>query len=184
MRWGLRDEYPVYDYPWFYHDSDHEVTAVKCGKYMKGSHVDYHTKKECTINSTTKLPTRTCYFQTGQRCWCRSITHVLSQCHRGELIFVLCKCRNKCQVISSYKNGCLLLQAVKLTHVLMHHTSCYHFPFLPISSFRPPLYILLCLTYIPIYAVLPIQPGYPLPLFLRRGCFITSDLFALVGNKN
>ncbi|KAI0230406.1 Calcium-activated chloride channel regulator 3A-1 [Lamellibrachia satsuma] len=63
LRWGLRDEYPVDDYPWFYHDSDHEVTAVKCGKYMKGSHVDYHTKKECTINSTTKLPTRTCYFK-------------------------------------------------------------------------------------------------------------------------
>ena len=63
MRWGLRDEYPVDGYPGFYRDSDREVTAVKCGKYLKGSPVDYQTKKECTINSTTGLPTSTCYFK-------------------------------------------------------------------------------------------------------------------------
>ena len=77
-----------------------------------------------------------------------------------------------------------LYKAVRLTHVLMHHPSCYPFPLLPISSLLISLYILLCLSYIPIYAVLPIQPGYPLLLFLRRGCFITSALFALVGNNN
>ena len=63
LRWGLRDEYPVDGYPGFYRDSDREVAAVKCGKYMKGSHVDYITGDVCTLDRTTGLPTRTCYFK-------------------------------------------------------------------------------------------------------------------------
>ena len=49
-------------YPRFYH-SDGEVTAVKCGKHMRGRHVDYRTKEDCAINKMTGLPTETCYFQ-------------------------------------------------------------------------------------------------------------------------
>ena len=62
LRWGLRDEYPVDGYPGFYHDSDGEVTAVKCGKFMKGSHVDYNGDI-CSIDKSTGLPTNTCYFK-------------------------------------------------------------------------------------------------------------------------
>ncbi|KAI0218857.1 Calcium-activated chloride channel regulator 4 [Lamellibrachia satsuma] len=63
LRWGLRDEYPVDGYPGFYRDPDREVAAVKCGKYMKGRHVDYVTGDVCTLDRTTGLPTRTCYFK-------------------------------------------------------------------------------------------------------------------------
>ena len=62
LRWGLRDEYPVNGTDRFYH-SDGAVSAVKCGKYMKGSHVDYVTRGECELNRTTGLPTHTCYFK-------------------------------------------------------------------------------------------------------------------------
>ncbi|KAK2163829.1 hypothetical protein NP493_1444g00000 [Ridgeia piscesae] len=62
LRWGLRDEYPVPGMKRFYH-SDGVVTAVKCGKHMRGSHVDYHTKGDCDINQMTGLPTQTCYFK-------------------------------------------------------------------------------------------------------------------------
>ena len=63
LRWGLRDEYQVRDYPRFYRDSDDEVAAVKCGKYMNGEHVDYITNDPCTLDPDTGLPTDTCYFK-------------------------------------------------------------------------------------------------------------------------
>ena len=63
LRWGLRDEYPVNNYPGFYHGSNGKVTAVKCGKYMNGSHIDYRHGGECLLNRTTGLPPSTCYFK-------------------------------------------------------------------------------------------------------------------------
>ena len=63
LRWGLREEYPVYGYPRFYRNSNRKVAAVKCGKDKKGSHVDYVTGGECTLDRTTGLPTSTCYFK-------------------------------------------------------------------------------------------------------------------------
>ncbi|KAI0230401.1 hypothetical protein LSAT2_019239 [Lamellibrachia satsuma] len=63
LRWGLREEYPVYGYPRFYRNSNRKVAAVKCGKDKKGSHVDYVTGGECTFHRTTGLPTNACYFK-------------------------------------------------------------------------------------------------------------------------
>ena len=66
LRWGLRDEYPVPGRPSFYH-SDGKVEAVRCGKYMKGRHVDYNnTQGKCVVSETTGLPTNTCYFKPDQ----------------------------------------------------------------------------------------------------------------------
>ncbi|KAK2180610.1 hypothetical protein NP493_436g02058 [Ridgeia piscesae] len=63
LRWGLRDEYPVDGYPGFYRDSDGEVTAVKCGKFMKGRHIDYRHGDICSLDRSTGLPPSTCYFK-------------------------------------------------------------------------------------------------------------------------
>ena len=63
LRWGLPDEYPIAGKETFYRDSENEVTAVKCGKHLRGKHVDYNTGLACTLDRTTGLPTRSCYFQ-------------------------------------------------------------------------------------------------------------------------
>ena len=62
LRWGLRDEYPVSGYPRFYRNGYGDIAAVKCGKCMGGSLVDYITNGECEIDQFTGLPTGTCYF--------------------------------------------------------------------------------------------------------------------------
>ena len=63
LRYGLRDEYPVDGYPTFYRDSDREWTAVKCGKYMKGSHIDSRHGGKCMLNRNIARPPSTCYFE-------------------------------------------------------------------------------------------------------------------------
>ncbi|KAI0208300.1 Calcium-activated chloride channel regulator 1 [Lamellibrachia satsuma] len=62
LRWGLRDEYPVPGKDKFYH-SDGAASAVKCGKYMRGSIVDHVTGGECELVHATGLPTTSCYFK-------------------------------------------------------------------------------------------------------------------------
>ena len=39
------------------------MTAVKCGKFMKGANVDYVTGGKCKRDRNTGLPTSTCYFK-------------------------------------------------------------------------------------------------------------------------
>ena len=63
LHWGLRDEYTIDSYPGFYRDSDREVAAVKCGKYMKDSLVDYVSENICTLSRTTGLTKSTHYFK-------------------------------------------------------------------------------------------------------------------------
>ena len=67
-------------------------------------------------------------------------------------------------------------KGVRLVHLLLRCPSCYPFPLLPIGSLLPPLVVLPCLSYIPLYAVFPSQLG--LPLFLQPGCFTAT--FSLV----
>ena len=63
LRWGLWDEYPVFGGEKFHLNSNRHVSPVMCGKHMKGKLEDSVTGGNCTINSSTALPTDTCQFK-------------------------------------------------------------------------------------------------------------------------